>query len=227
MDFTKELTSKKKDEEKESTEVVDGETGEVLERAKIVENHELALTFPRLREPGFSALTLEEKAYVYAVHKAAEKILGDRLKAMNEAIKAQMTEEKTVKAEFTDVRVVHDVPGEPEPVKSLDIDRLAKALDTDHMGLVEMGLATATMIVKLKSEEDVRERIADPAGLNLDTANALAEAVEAATVVTTPEPRSDRIIVTALGTLKSTLADIKRKALPQKSRKEWSGGRRA
>lgn len=220
MDITNAITKKdeEKDKEEESTEVVDGETGEVLERAKIVENHEVALTFPKVF--AFQHLTLEEKAYVYAVHKAAEKILGDRLKAMNEAIKVQMTEEKTVKAEYTDVRVVHDVPGEPEPVKSLDIGKLAEALSTDKMGLVEMGLADATMTVRLKSDDEIQERIADPKGLNLDTANALAEAVEAATITITPKPRSDRIVVTPMGELKKTLADIKRKALPQKPRKK-------
>jgi len=202
MDFSS-IVSKDKDGE-EKKEILDGETGEVLERAKIVENHEMALTFPRAI--AFDQLTLEEKAYVYAVHKAAEKILGDRLKAMNEAIKGQMSREKVVKAEWTDVRVVHDVPAEPEPVESLSIDKLAEAMGTDHMGLVEAGVAEAKMTVTLDSEK-ARRILKD-------------EVIRAATITTTPAKRSDRIVVTPIGALKETLASIKRKALPQKPRKE-------
>lgn len=224
MDFST-LTSK--DEEKK--EIVDGETGEVLERAKIVDNHEMALTFPKV--VAFDGLTLEEKAYVYAVHKAAEKILGDRLKAMNVAIKKEMTKDKVVKAEWNDVRVVHDMPATPEPEKSIDMDKLVEAMGMDHEQLVRLGLlkSRTTFQVRDRIREDVEARglgvlssEMKALGVNtLEEVHVLAEeAIKKATVTTTPKPRSDRIIVTAIGGLKETLARIKKRALPQKARGE-------
>ncbi len=224
MDFS---TLASKDEEKK--EIVDGETGEVLERAKVVENHEVALTFPKA--VAFQYLTLEEKAYVYAVHKAAEKILGDRLKAMNVAIKDEMSKDQVVKAEWNDVRVVHDMPATPEPEKSIDMDKLVEAMGMDHEQLVRLGLlkSRTTFQVRDRIREDVEARglgvlSSEMQALGVNTLEEVhvlvEEAMEKATVTTTPKPRSDRIIVTAIGELKKTLAGIKKKALPQKARGE-------
>lgn len=213
MDLSKAFGSEKKDEK---AEIIDHETGEVLDRAQVVGNHEMALTFPAA--VAFEHMSTEELGYVYAVHKAAEKILKERLGAMNEVLKKQMSAAGTKKMEYSDVRVTHDVPEDPEPVKSLSLDKLAEAMGTDHMGLVEMGLAECTMTVTVKGLDELLAKVADPSSLNLDSACNLEDAIEEATVVTTPKPRADRIIVTPQGELKKALASVKKKALPQKSR---------
>ena len=222
MDFSKELVSDEKKEKVEETkDIVDSETGEILTKGKIEESYETALTFPRAF--GFQNMELKDQAYVYAVHKAAEKILKDRIKFMNEGIKERMTKENVLKAVWSDVKISHDVPAAPTPVESLDMELLAEALGTDETGLADAGLAERTVTYRLKDKDEIKAMLDDPSSFDariLYPQCELSEAVGKATVKTTPAARADRIIITPQGELKAVLAEIKRKALPQKKRDE-------